>query len=89
MRHPSRVRLLIEEVDLAELTASLRSRLAGVAPVGYLDGRTALRDAVGDVLGCSALEAEEIVDTLVARGFVRYEGNPAAALDDERGWSLG
>jgi hypothetical protein len=89
MRNPSRVRLSIEEIDLAELTASLRARFAGAAPVGYLDGRTALRDAVGDALGCSALEAEEIVDTLVARGFVRYQGDPAAAVDNERGWSLG
>jgi hypothetical protein len=83
------VRLPIEEVDLAELTASLRSRFAGAAPAGYLVGRTALRDAVTLELQCSELEAEEIVDTLVARGFVRYEGDPGAAVDDERGWSLG
>jgi hypothetical protein len=83
------VRLVIEDVDLAELTGALRARFAGASPAGYLDGRTALRDAVADQLGCSALEAEEIVDTLVARGFVRYHGDPAAALDDGRGWSLG
>jgi hypothetical protein len=83
------VRLAIEEIDLAELTRMLRSRLAGSAPVGYLDGRTALRDAVAEQLECSELEAEEIVDTLVARGFVRYQGDPGAAVDDGRGWSLG
>ncbi len=83
------VRLSVEDIDLAELTAALRSRFGGVPPVGYLDGRTALRDAVAERLECSTLEAEEIVDTLVARGFVRYQGDPAAALDDGRGWSLG
>lgn len=83
------MRLSIDEVDLAELTASLRRRFAGAAPVGYLDGRTLLRDAVADELECSELEAEEIVDTLVERGFVRYGGDPRAALDDARGWSLG
>ncbi len=83
------MRLVLEEVDLAELTACLRTRFAGAAPAGYLVGRTALRDAVTDELECSELEAEEIVDTLVARGFVRYQGDPAAAIDDERGWSLG
>jgi len=83
------VRLSIEDVDLAELTAVLRTRFAGAAPVGYLDGRTALRDAVAEQLECSTLAAEEIVDTLVARGFLRYEGDPSAALDDGRGWSLG
>ncbi len=81
--------LNIEEVDLAELTESLRRRFAGAAPIGYLDGRTALRDAVAAELGCSELEAEDIVDTLVARGFVRYEGDPRAALDEGRAWSLG
>jgi hypothetical protein len=83
------VRLSIEDVDLAELTALIRARFAGAAPVGYLVGRTALRDAVAEQLECSTLEAEEIVDTLVARGFLRYEGDPSAALDDGRGWSLG
>jgi hypothetical protein len=79
----------VEEIDLAELVAALRARFAGDVPAGYLDGRTALRDAVAERLGCSALEAEAIVDTLVARGFVRYLGDPAAALDDGRGWSVG
>jgi hypothetical protein len=73
---------------LAELTAALRARFGGAAPAGYLDGRTALRDAVAERLECSTLEAEEIVDTLVAQGFARYEGDPAAALDDGRSWSL-
>jgi hypothetical protein len=79
----------LDDVDLAELTRRLQARLGGSAPVGYLDGRTALRDAVTEELGCSQLEAEEIVDTLVAQGFVHYEGNPGAAIDDDRGWSIG
>jgi hypothetical protein len=83
------VRIALEDVDLAELTASLRNRFAGAAPLGYHDGRTALRDAVAEGLECSELEAEEIVDTLVARGFVRYEGDPGSAWDEGRGWSLG
>lgn len=78
----------LEDLDLAELTRSLRERLAGCPPVGYLVGRTALRDAVTDELSCSELLAEEIVDTLVARGFVRYQGDPTAEGDDQRGWSL-
>jgi len=84
----SRVRIPLEEVDLAELTASLHARFAGAAPVGYLDGRTVVRDVVVSELDCSTLEAEEIVDTLVAQGFLRYEGDPIAALDDERSWSF-
>lgn len=79
----------LEDLDLAELTLALRERLAGSPPAGYLVGRTALRDAVTDELQCSELLAEEIVDTLVARGFARYQGDPAAEIDDLRGWSLG
>jgi hypothetical protein len=80
--------LSVEDVDLAELTAGVRHRFSGAAPIGYLAGRTALRDAVILELGCSDLEAETIVDTLVARGFVRYEGDPEAAVDDGRGWAF-
>ena len=79
----------LEDLDLAELTCSLRERLAGSPPAGYLVGRTALRDAVTDELQCSELLAEEIVDTLVARGFARYQGDPTAEVDDLRGWCLG
>jgi hypothetical protein len=81
--------IALEDLDLAELTRSLRHRLAGSPPVGYLVGRTAMRDAVTDELHCSELVAEEIVDTLVARGFVRYQGDPTEAIDEPRGWALG
>ena len=77
-----------ESVDLANLTDALRARFAGAAPVGYLDGRTQIRDATVAELACSDLEAEEIVDTLIARGFTRYEGDPEGAIDDGRGWSF-
>ena len=81
--------LCVEDVDLAALTDALRSRFAGAGPLGYLDGRTAIRDATRDELDCSELEAEEIVDTLVARGFVRYQGDPSTPVADDRGWALG
>jgi len=83
------VAIALEDLDLAELTRSLRERLAGSPPAGYLIGRTVMRDAVTDELHCSELLAEEIVDTLVARGFARYQGDPTAAIDEPRGWSLG
>jgi hypothetical protein len=82
------VRLAVEEVDLAELTAALRRRFARGAPTGYLVGRTAIRDAAAKTLGCSDLEAEEIVDTMVLRGFLRYDGDPTETAGDERPWLL-
>ena len=82
------MRLCVENVDLAELVEALRARFVSAPPSGYLGGRTALRDAVADELGCSDLEAEELVDTLVARGFVRYQGDPRVPDEDGRAWSL-
>jgi hypothetical protein len=82
------VRLSVEEIDLAELTAALRRRFPAGAPTGYLVGRTVIRDATATTLACSELEAEEIVDTMVSRGFLRYDGNPTETGDGDRPWIL-
>jgi hypothetical protein len=58
-----------ESVDLAELARKL-SDVFKSPPVGAVVGRTRLRDAVIAELGCSELEGEQIVDTMVARGFL-------------------
>jgi hypothetical protein len=74
----------VEEIDLAALARSLAERRPDLS--GWLEGRTALRDEVALRLGASALEAEELVDTLVARGlvvFVADEGAPRGG-----GWVL-
>lgn len=61
-----------EQVDLAILSQRVQDLLK--RPVeANMEGRTALRDATVQVLGCSQLEAEQLVDTLFARGFVRQE----------------
>ena len=62
-------RLDPERVDLASLTSHLRESFPS-EPLGSIVGRTQLRDEVARQLGCSLLEAEQLVDTLVARGFV-------------------
>jgi hypothetical protein len=64
--------LNVEDVDLAVLSRQLAQRVEGGARNGALAGRTAFRDATVDVLHCSALEAEQIVDTLVARNFLVF-----------------
>lgn len=80
--------LVVESVDLADLTERLRHRFEAAPPIGYLNGRTVIRDAVASELDCSELEAENIVDTLIAQGFVRYGGDPTFEIDDGRRWSL-
>ncbi|MFO7177531.1 MAG: hypothetical protein DIU78_002420 [Pseudomonadota bacterium] len=70
-----------EDVDLSELSRVLATTIT--APLdGYIEGKTVLRDRVERELDCSELEAEQIVDTLVARGFVYYDGNPKLPADE-------
>jgi hypothetical protein len=64
----------VEQIDLAALTQSLAERVGPIGREGDLAGRTAFRDATVDALDCSELEAELIVDTLVARGFLVLRG---------------
>lgn len=66
----------VEDVDLAELTRALRAAVGTHSLEGAVVGRTALRDATASHLGCSDLEAERLVDTLVGRGFLRLERSP-------------
>jgi hypothetical protein len=64
--------------DPDELTRTLARIFARDPPTGVIVGRTALRNAVMDVLGCSELEGEEIVDTLVLRGRLVFVKEPCA-----------
>lgn len=62
-----------ESVDLAQLAKRLADLVPPDARTGSLDGRTIFRDATVKLLCCSQLEAEQLVDTLVARGFLALE----------------
>lgn len=63
----------VEEIDLASLARRLLSAVG--SPVeGYVVGRTVMRDAVASILGCSLLEAENLVETLISRGLVVRRG---------------
>ena len=61
-------------VDLRDLTTYLRDAFGAQAPVGAVVGRTAMRDALVQKLGCSELEAEEHVDSLVALKLIVFVG---------------
>jgi hypothetical protein len=72
----------VESVDMDVLRAMLE-RACGPFVEGEVVGRTTFRDEVTRHLGCSSLEAERIVDTMVGRGFLRRETVP----DGRVGWS--
>ena len=69
---PRRVQIAIEEIDLVGLTGMLRRRYGRHLYASYLRGKTLLRDAIAEELGCSAYEAEELVETLELMGYVRF-----------------
>ncbi len=68
--------LSVEEIDLEVLAMSVRASLGSPLEASYLRGRTAIRDAIIVQLGCSAYEAEELVDTLELQGYVRFPHLP-------------
>lgn len=70
----------VEEIDLAVVTEELRRRLPDPLE-GFVRGRTIARDAVATQLGCSELEAERLVDTMIGRGFLRFSGDAARATE--------
>lgn len=78
-----------ENIDLNELVEQLAARFRGVAPSGYVRGKGDLRAAVVDILACSELEAEQLVDTMEGRGLLRYEGDRQEQVDQlEHHWTF-
>lgn len=76
-----------ETIDLGKLARQLATRFAGAAPAGYVRGKGDLRAAVVDILDCSELEAERLVDTMEGRGLLRYQGDRQEELDQlEHHW---
>jgi hypothetical protein len=82
--------LVLEDIDLTAITEGLRRRFGAALEASYLRGRTALRDAVGEELGCSVFEAEQLVETLELQGFVRFPHLPDDTHPlDRRVWQIG
>lgn len=78
-----------EELDLASLTSLIQRHIpANDPPVGYLRGRSYFRDVIASELGCSALEAEQLVDTLEMNGYLRFEGSPSEPARAESRWTV-
>jgi len=67
-------------IDLARATAK--------APPSYIRGRTFLRDEVARTRGCSALDAERIIDHLEESGVIYFEPTRAQSLPDRGYWRV-
>lgn len=71
-----------EEVDLAQLCDVIATEVPLEARSGFELGKTAIRDTIAEHLGCSALMAEQLVDTLVMHGMLRYAGDPGEGVSE-------
>lgn len=80
--------MISEDLDLRQLTAELRDTLGPGEPIGYLRGRSLMRDILVERKGFSELEAEELIDTLEARGFLRFLGDPTERSEAESHWEF-
>ncbi len=79
----------VETIDLEELASLIRKHIpAGEPPVGYLRGRNYFRDVIQHQLGCSDLEAEDLVDTLEMNGYLQFHGDPSERSQAESRWSV-
>jgi len=79
----------IEGLDLRDVTERIRKHIPPTdPPVGYLRGRSYFRDVLVAELGCSALEAEDLVDTLQMNGYLRFQGDPASRSQAESRWEI-
>lgn len=82
--------MISDDLDLRQLTAELKARLGPGEPVGYLRGKSLMRDMLLAMRGnrFSELEAEELVDTLESQGFVRFLGDPAERSVADAPWDI-
>ncbi|WP_257456236.1 hypothetical protein [Archangium lipolyticum] len=80
--------MISEDLDLRQLTADLKNRLAPGEPVGYLRGKSLMRDMLVDMKGFSEYEAEELIDTLELRGFLRFLGDPTERSIADAHWEI-
>ncbi len=81
--------MAIDELDLRDVSERLLRHVPQTdPPVGYLRGRSYFRDVLVAELGCSALEAEDLVDTLQMNGYLRFKGDPASRSQAESRWEI-
>lgn len=80
--------MISEDIDLQQLTAELKNALGPGEPIGYLRGKSVMRNLLVDMRGFSELEAEELIDTLELRGFLRFLGDPTERSVADAHWDI-
>lgn len=79
--------MIPEETDLQAVVEELRTALPG-GPVGYLRGKSLMRDALVERRHLSELEAEELIDTLEMNGYLHFLGDPTQRSVADAPWEV-
>jgi hypothetical protein len=80
--------MISDDLDLRQLTTELKATLGPGEPIGYLRGKSLMRDVLVERRRFSELEAEELIDTLEARGFLRFLGDPTERSVADSHWEF-
>lgn len=71
-----------EALDLLGVAQKLRNEFgSGPFTSGLLEGKTRMRDRLVESMRCSELEAEQLLDTLLARRFLRFESPSGSSAE--------
>lgn len=82
-------RVIAEDLDLSQLAQDLKTALHPGEPVGYLRGKSLMRNILVELKGYSQLEAEELIDTMELRGFLHFLGDPSEPSRADSHWRIG
>jgi hypothetical protein len=85
---PSLEPMIPDDLDLQQVVGDLRASLGPGEPVGYLRGKSLMRDILVHRRSYSDLEAEELIDTLELRGFLRFLGDPTERSVADSHWEF-
>lgn len=80
--------MIPEDIDLQRLIDELRTDLRPGEAVGYLRGKSLMRDVLVQRKGYSDLEAEELIDTLELQGFLHFLGDPSERSVADSHWEM-
>jgi hypothetical protein len=73
---------------LDDLCVLISAALEGTPPLGYIRGKTLMRDVLVHKLDCSEVEAELLVDQLEARGLIRFDSLASASTMMHGTWRV-
>jgi hypothetical protein len=77
-----------EDLDLVQVAHEIKAALLPGEPIGYLRGKSLMRNVLVQHSGFSELEAEELIDTMELRGILRFLGDPAEPSHAESRWRI-